>query len=225
MVFLPDFCVATKIELEQKSSFLDRHYLELLQDLSLVYREVPVLEKNPQKSKKGFYQVVDPFLRLWFGAVYPYESFLEFDQTGLVEERLKPLIRLHITHCYEKLCRDYVQYSPGVFGCMRVGRQWGKQYEIDVAGVDIENQLIVAGECKWSKHCVGVSVLQKLEKKITENKLPKAPDCKYLLFSKSGFSDDLQNIADANENIIPIFSKIGIMSPVFYGNCLLTPFH
>lgn len=177
-------------------------YIELLQDLFLIYREVPVLEKNPQKSKKGFYQVSDPFLRLWFGAIYPYESLLEFDQTELVEERLEPLIQSHIAHCYEKLCRDYVKYSPGAFGCIRVGRQWGKHYEIDVAGVGVDNSLILVGECKWSKRHVGLSVLKSLQDKVTSNKLPVTVDCKYLLFSKSGFSEELQRTAKENKNVI-----------------------
>ena len=162
--------------------------------------------KNPQKSKKGFYQVADPFLRLWFGAIYPYESFLEFDQTVLVEERLEPLIQAHIAYCYEKLCRDYVKYSPGAFGCMRIGRQWGKHYEIDVAGVDVNNKLILVGECKWSKRNVGLSVLKALQEKVIVNKLPTTSDCKYLLFSKSGFSKDLQILAKKNKNIILVES-------------------
>ena len=185
-------------------------YIELLRDLFLIYREVPVLEKNPQKSKKGFYQVADPFLRLWFGAIYPYESFLEFGQHELVAERLRPLIENHIAHCYEKLCRDYVGYSTDAHGCVRVGRQWGKNYEIDVAGVNLRNEMVVVGECKWSRRKVGMSVLKNLKKKITDNNLPVAPDCRYLLFSKFGFSAELLKIAQNNSRLLLIdalFSK------------------
>lgn len=63
-------------------------YIELLKDLYLVRREVPVLEKNPAKSKKGIYLVDDFFIRLWFGVVYPYESFLEFGHADLTLKRL-----------------------------------------------------------------------------------------------------------------------------------------
>lgn len=101
------------------------HYLELLRDLFLVYREVPVLGKNPARSKKGFYQVNAPFLRLWFGSIYPYDSFLEFGQADLIMERLTPLIQTHIAFCcYEQLCREYVRCSATTFGCLKVGRQW-----------------------------------------------------------------------------------------------------
>lgn len=181
-------------------------YIELLRDLFLIYREVPVLEKNPLKSKKGFYQVADPFLRLWFGTIYPYESFLEFDQVELVEKRLESQIQNHIAYCYEKLCRDFVKLAPDAFGALRVGRQWGRNYEIDVAGAGVDNKLIVAGECKWSNRHVGLSVLWTLKQKIADNNLPVSPSCKYILFSKSGFSDDLKAKAAIDENLVLVDS-------------------
>jgi len=166
------------------------------------------------KSKKGFYQISDPFLRLWFGAIYPYESFLEFDQIVLIEKRLEPLIQQHIAHCYEKICRNFVMLTPGAFGCHRVGRQWGKNYEIDVAGVNRKNRLTLIGECTWSRNQVGLSVLRSLQKKVTDNKLPASPTCKYILFSKSGFSTELQQHVETNENIILIRSLFSGMRPL-----------
>lgn len=176
-------------------------YISLLKDLFLVYREVPVLEKNPEKSKKGFYQVVDPFLRLWFGTIYPYESFLEFGQTDLVVKRLRPMIHQHIAHCYEKLCQAYTKKRAGEFECVRVGRQWSGQYEIDVAGVSLTNELVLVGECKWSDNKVGVSVLNRLKKTLSDNHLPTAPGCRYLLFGKSGFTSELVDLAQKDPHI------------------------
>lgn len=181
-------------------------YIDLLKDLYLVHREVPVLEKNPQKSKKGFYQVADPFLRLWFGAIYPYESFLEFGQIDLVEERLQPLIDNHIAYCFETICRDYTRSRVGDFDCLRVGRQWGKNYKIDVAGVDVDNSLVLAGECKWSQRPVGLSVLQSLKEKIVVNKLPASKDLCYILFSKSGFTEEIKKEEEKNKNLILVKS-------------------
>ena len=165
-----------------------------------------MLEKNPQKSKKGFYQIADPFLRLWFGAIYPYESFLEFDQLDLVEKRLTPLIESHIAHCYEKLCRDYVKFTSDAFGCLRVGRQWGKTFEIDVAGVDSQEKLVLVGECKWSRHKVGLSVLRALEEKVATNNLPVSATCNYVLFSKSGFTAELEQLAQNERRVVLVRS-------------------
>ena len=76
--------------------------------------------------------MADPFLRFWFGTVFPYESFLEFGQVDMIRERLEPQIQTHIFWCFEQLCRDYVRQHSMQFNC---GRQWAKNYEIDVPGV------------------------------------------------------------------------------------------
>lgn len=182
------------------------HYIDLLRDLFLIYREVPVLEKNPAKSKKGFYQVADPFLRLWFGAIFPYESFFEFGQIDAIKERLQPLLRLHIAHCYEELCRNYVRQQAARLGCLKVGRQWSGKYELDVAGVDGEYKLNVIGECKWSRKKVGVSIYSRLHEKVSQHGLPVSRKCKYILFSRSGFTEDLAQLEDADENLVLVKS-------------------
>ncbi len=182
------------------------HYIELLRDLFLIYREVPVLEKNPAQSKKGFYQVADPFLRLWFGSIYPYISFLEFGQPELIMERLTPQIQNHISFCYEQICRDFVKNAAHTLGCLKVGRQWSGNYEIDVAGVNIDFQLNVVGECKWSNKKVGISVYYELLEKLQKNKLPLAKNCRFLLFSKSGFTEELLNKSDKKKKLILVNS-------------------
>lgn len=182
------------------------HYIELLRDLFLIYREVPVLEKNPAHSKKGFYQVADPFLRLWFGSIYPYDSFLEFGQTEIIMERLNPLIQSHISFCYEQLCRNFVKNNASTFNCLRVGRQWSGNYELDIAGVNADLQLNVVGECKWSHKKIGLSVYKELQNKIVSNKLPLAQNCRHLLFSKSGFTQDLKDVAKKESRLLLINS-------------------
>ena len=78
-------------------------------------------------------------------------------------------------------------------------------FEIDIAGVNADLKLNVVGECKWSDKKVGLSVYKELQSKIKSNKLPIAPNCRYLLFSKSGFSADLENEAKKREQ--PLFDQ------------------
>jgi AAA+ ATPase superfamily predicted ATPase len=182
------------------------HYLDLLRDLFLIYREVPVLEKNPAKSKKGYYQVADPFLRLWFGSIFPYESFLEFGQVDAIRKRLEPLITNHIAFCFEQLCRDYVRRHAIEYNCLQVGRQWAAHYEIDVAGVDPEGCLQVVGECKWSQRKVGKSIYDALHATVQKFNLPVAAQCKTLLFSRSGFTEELVDLAQDDESLVLITS-------------------
>jgi hypothetical protein len=134
-------------------------------------------------------------------SIYPYESFLEFGKFRVVAERLRSLIDSHIAHCYEKLCREFVSFQAVELDCLRVGRQWGKNNEIEVAGVNGKNELVVVGECKWSRRKVGLSVLRDLKQKITVNKLLLSDDCRYLLFGKSGFTKELQEMANRDHRL------------------------
>ena len=177
-------------------------YIDLLKDLFLVNRTVPVLEKNPAKSKKGIYKVTDPFLRLWFGCIYPYESFLEFEQPDLVMKKINNLITNHISGCFEDICRDFVKENMLEFNCVKVGRQWSKNYEIDIMGVNEKNEITIVGECKWSAKKIGLPLLEELKNKIINNKLPVSKNCKYIFFSKSGFTDALIEKAKNSKAII-----------------------
>jgi len=177
-------------------------YINLLKDLFLVYREVPVLEKNPAKSKKGIYKVADPFLRLWFGCIYPYESFLEFEQSDLVIKKINPQLLKHISFCYEDICRNLVKENMLEFNCVKVGKQWAKNYEIDIAGVNEKNELTIVGECKWSNKKIGLSLLDDLKNKCTNNDLPISHNCKFTFFSESGFTNNLLKKAKSDKSII-----------------------
>jgi len=179
-------------------------YIDLLKDLFLVNRTVPVLEKNPAKSKKGIYKVTDPFLRLWFGCIYPYESFLEFEQPDLVMKKINNLITNHISGCFEDICRTFVKENMLKFNCIKVGRQWSKNYEIDIAGVNEKNEITIVGECKWTNKKTGLSLLEELKNKIADNNLPVYSDCKYIFFSKSGFTNDLLKKAKSDKSIVLI---------------------
>lgn len=187
--------------LAQPANSLTR-YLSLLRDLSMVGREVPVAEGNPSKSKRGVYRIKDSFLRLWFGCVYPYESFFEIGNTDSALQKLRPLLSRHIELTYEMLCREYVQtHSELAPDTVRIGRQWGAHYEVDVAGVNARGRFTLLGECKWSKQKVGVSVLRNLKETAQQQKLPLAAGVQWVLFSRSGFSDDLKTLADQEPDI------------------------
>ena len=177
-------------------------YMDLLMDLQLVRRTIPILESNPQKSKKGIYSVCDPFFRLWFGIIYPYESFLEMGNSKLVLKRIRERLINHVAHCYEDICTENIMSDIREFECVKVGRQWAGNYEIDIAGVDGQGKLTFVGECKWTEQKVGVSLLQELKGKVMGHSLPISDKCKYLFFSKSGFSDELIKLSKNDEKIV-----------------------
>lgn len=49
-------------------------YLKTLIDLGFVIKNVPITEKNPERSRKSLYYVSDNFIRFWFRYVYPFKG-------------------------------------------------------------------------------------------------------------------------------------------------------
>lgn len=181
-------------------------YLKTLIDMDILEREVPVTEKDPSKSKRGLYHLQDNFLQFWFKFVYPYKDYLEMDQLDYVMEKLKSnFVDSHLSFVYEKICREKLKQlsADGTFGSplLKVGRWWDKDEEIDIVGCNDPEKLIVFGECKYWNHPVDCDVFYHLvEKSHKVDWQSKDRIEKFVLFSKSGFTKHLGEIAgDRND--------------------------
>lgn len=90
---------------------------------------------------------------------------------------------------------------PFVFG--RIGRWWGnnpdkkRQEEIDILAADDEN--VIFGECKWRNEPVGIGVLNDLTEK--SGLFRQYKSIYYMLFSKSGFTEELEETAGKMGNV------------------------
>jgi AAA+ ATPase superfamily predicted ATPase len=103
-----------------------------------------------------------------------------------------------VAKIYEDLA---VEYTLKNYPLLKSGRWWNKNEEIDVVGVG-ENFLLV-GECKYSNKKVGIDILEQLEAKSKKIEL-NLPIKNYLLFSKSGFTQDLLKIEKERSDVILI---------------------
>lgn len=173
------------------TSFIDK-----LIELDIIYKINPITEKNPEKSKKSLYFIKDNFLRFYFAYVLPHKSQLELDNTDYVINIIKTNFAEFVSKVYEDLAINYLLNTYKEL--LKCGRWWDKDTEIDAIGV-AKDYLIVA-ECKYKNKAVGINVLEDLKtkaKKIDSN----LPIKKYILFSKSGFTNDLKALA-SNEIIL-----------------------
>lgn len=86
----------------------------------------------------------------------------------------------------------------------KVGRWWdAKDGEIDIVGLSEADNAIVLGECKFKNSPLGVDVLTDLEEKSRRVKWGDPDRAEYfVLFSISGFSDALHQVADQRSNVI-----------------------
>jgi AAA+ ATPase superfamily predicted ATPase len=174
-------------------------YIAALSDMALVRREVPVTERHPEKSKRGLYRLDDPFLRLWFGCVSPFESLLEFGQLERVEEMMAERLAGHLGSAFEEVCRQHVEDRLDHIGAVKVGRFWSRREEIDVVAVDDEGSVVLAGECKWSRRPAAREVGETLRRRV-ERLWPDSQDrIRLAVFSSAGFSDALRSWAKEHD--------------------------
>lgn len=163
-------------------------FISKLIELDILYKDVPVTESNPLKSKKGLYFIRDNFFRFWFTYVLPYKSQLEIGNTAYVLSKIKENFHGFIAPVYENLA---VLYLLRHYNLLKCGRWWDKNEEIDAVGVGAD--FLIAAECKYSNKKVGVDILENLQKKV--KKIDTDLGVKhYILFSKSGFTEELKKL-------------------------------
>ena len=198
---------AISAALEIKATSLTK-YLKTLIDLDILEREVPVTENNPERSKKGLYKIKDNYLRFWFAFVCPNRSFIESGHSEIVMSRIKKsLVKNHIAFVYEDVCKERMWQlnAEGAwpFNFTKLGRYWDAQTEIDIAALDPEGKNLILGECKYWQEPVGVDVLRSLEAKTNAVSWDRnGRKVWYVLFSISGFTDELKALAAARDDVV-----------------------
>jgi len=98
-------------------------YLMTLERLYIIEKEVPVTEKNPQKSRKGLYVIADNFFRFWFQYIFPYKSDLEIGRFDEILRKMSANFKILEAIAYEKLCRENLwSYKDRIFAFERIGK-------------------------------------------------------------------------------------------------------
>ena len=176
-------------------------YLDILQQMHLIVRRVPATESQPEKSKKGLYQIDDHFLRFWFRYVHPNQSELDLELADVIlAQRIRPDLDHFVASAFEEASQTFVARLARAgqldFIPERIGGWWDRDAEIDLLAINQAEQVALVGECKWSVHPVGISVLEDLKKKTAvlqqSNPLQKVS---YSLFSRAGFTPELKDLA------------------------------
>lgn len=187
-------------------------YLQTLINLDILEREVPVTEKNSEKSKKGQYKIKDNFIAFWFQFIYPNKAFLEMGQEQVVLNKIKKnFIDNNVSFVYEDVCREkmWELNAEGKLGMSfdKLGRWWNQDQEIDIVGVDTTGEDIIFGECKYyTNKQMDAKVFYELQSKskLVDWRKEKRKET-YILFSISGYTEELKEIAKKRNDLILIF--------------------
>lgn len=193
--------------LELKQTGLTK-YLKTLIDLDILEREVPITEKNPEKSKRGLYKIKDNFILFWFKFIYPNLSFIESGNKELAMKKIKEnLTDGHISYVYEDICIEKMwklnAKKKWDFTFDKLGRWWNNDTEIHIVAFDSTGTDIIFGECKYWEGKVGVNILTELEQKSKAVAWKKEHrEEHFILFAINGFTEELMEIATTRHNVM-----------------------
>ncbi len=186
--------IASKIG--YKDSRKIQPYLDTLKTLDLIKKEVPITEKNPQRSRKGIYKIKDQLFAFWFRFIFPNLHFIENDQSAKVIGDLERNINQSTSFVFEEVSRNFLLKH---FQFDKIGNYWSKDIEIDIMAQKADKWYV--GECKWRNRQIGYETYHQLVQK--GNQLP-YPVEKYILVSKSGFD---RRLFDIEGVILVAFTK------------------
>ena len=192
-------------------------YLKTLSELGFIEKQVPVTEKNAEKTRKGLYFISDNFLRFWFRYVYPYKGELELDNTQIsLDELDKDFKEKFVAFAYDDICKEIfarlcsdkaIDFTPSKIGSYWLNDKSGNT-QIDVMAVDTVNKRLFAGECKYHNQPVDADVYFELVKKVDNSSEIKSAFKGYTViygvFSKSGFTSRMTDISNSNPNLFLI---------------------
>lgn len=188
---LMEIAEATSLESATVAKFFDT-----LIALRLVRRRVPATEKA-HKSRRGSYRIRDHYVRFWFRYIYPHLTYLEEGRYDFVMEKIRETFDSFVGTAFEDVCREYLAQSATFSKRWQsFGAWWSIHAAIDIAAINDDRELLL-GECKWTERPVGPRVYDDLK--------AKAPlihgrftSTSYVLFSKSGFTPELQRLAKSD---------------------------
>lgn len=192
--------IATKVGIE---SPICAKYLKVLLDLGILIKETPVTEKP---GKKTVYAIGDNFFRFWYRFVPQNTSAIS---AGRIERIYDAVIKKYYSDymglIFEQMCREYLfQYAEDVPVVLSdIGQWWGtdpkakKEVQIDIVGTPTEGNEYVIGSCKYRNNPIGVDELELL--KHYAEVFGKGEKYHFYIFSKSGFTQGLQDLADQGE--------------------------
>ena len=177
--------------------------MKILLDLGILMKETPITEKP---GKKTLYAIADNFFRFWYRFVPQNISAIS---AGRLEYIYETVIKKHFSDymgvVFEHMCRQYLfMYAENVpIVLSDIGQWWEtdskekKEVQIDIVGTPVEGNEFIIGSCKYRNELIGIDELKLL--KHYADVFGKGEKYHFYIFSKSGFTQGLQELADKGE--------------------------
>ena len=174
---------------------LCKRYMDDMTDSGLAEVLIPMLDS----PRRPAYRLSDGLLAFHYHVLRRHEGRLPDDDVKATYRAMEDDIWDFLTDRFSGLCASYLKESCGAGN---VGRWWSKDASNDsevpiVASVDdgTGRLLNVLGDCRFREKRLGMKTLTKLTARAESIGIA---DCRYMLFSASGFSSELVACAEAN---------------------------
>ena len=210
--------IASKIG-EKEQTVL--YSLEKLINVGLIEKKKCITEEK--NKKKTQYVLKDFMFKFWYQFIPKAISVIEMGQGEAYYNKIvKPLLHSYMGFVFEHMCK-YFTLKQGINGMFEtfvtnVGTWWGTETvsdendekkvqscDIDVVALSEVDKKAIVGECKFKNEKIDKTIYETLLRRsrlITS----KYNVCKYLLFSLSGFTKNLENLDDKNVLLFDINS-------------------
>ncbi len=174
-------------------------YLEKLRAMRLI-KGARALDADA-KSRNMRFTISDPLTRFWNLFVQPNRGIIERDGgRELFETTIRRQLGDYMILGFETICRGYVRnQGDRLFGVrpQAVGQLWGQGYNIPIAARQYGRGALL-GACAWQTQPVGGAGYAHLTQQARLSGFGPEDDGHppdYALFSRSGFSSDLEAVA------------------------------
>jgi len=198
--------ISTKIREEsQKCS----KYIATLRSLKLLDKVTPVGED--ESSKKSLYRISDNFFQFWYHFISKEKSYYEILGSKKAAEEIMETesISDFMGEAFEQICRQYMvrRAKAGTLPFIPhdIGKWWGnnpakrKQDDMDILLLDKKQESAVFCECKFRNTLFDK---QEYDDLMSASEIfTQVKNRYYYLFSKSGFTEWVQNEAKRNDCI------------------------
>jgi len=177
-------------------------YLDVLQEIGIVMRLVPVTE-DPLRFRKGVYSIEDNFLNFWFRFVLPNRSRIELRDTKDLLGNIIDSMPDYASATFEQIGMEFLQGMeragrlPAHFS--QWGRWWDRESEIDIVALNRETRDIFFCECKWQKRKIDTDEIKHLlDKAPLVNWFGENRKGHFAFISKAGFTREAVEFAQDN---------------------------
>lgn len=199
--------IANKCQMETSAC---TKYIKNLVELGIVKKEQPLINTN---SRRTIYNIDDNFFKFWYRFVPDNTALIASGRIDRVYASLiKPYLSDYMGLIFERMCQDFLlRYADNLpWEIISLGRWWGndpsqkKEIEIDIVGEVLETKnsqkSYIAGSCKYRNTVVDINELHRLMHYASV--FAKGNKCQFVMFSKTGFTDELKKVANDGDVLL-----------------------